>query len=656
MADELKVPSEGRKSRKQSTYYPAAASTSNTKPYSKSAAKRSSVLALGSIEHLQYYFTKTGLAAKQKPGFKAKGLVPAIGGGHLRTPSAISGIPQIAFDLPPSPVVPPTIQHPFVDVVKDYEVDPEELLPGLVADLQRVSDLWHIGRPEEEVATPAPAKQDALRPTPTIASPGEFDVLLVLQATTNAIRSVRNYLVALPDETPILNTAPTFRPHTISHRPSPAKKPAQRPGNDPLSKIRREALDVLAALRGIEERYRLPMTDDSFEGASENGSGSTRSAPSPSGHHSGDDDSESTASFNFSMVTVPGRKKTVPVWPDEEEDVMNDDTEQERRENWDEKLVLGGGWLYRNDVSFSDVQQEKQVVVKYLNTVDAVLFPGDHQNGVRGWSKTLDKIQDERRGSSRNSSVNGRLTPERQPSPVAKLRAKRSGGLLTDTMQAMTLTEEPEDEPASPMDEEHLPNWAKRTAFVDDPMGRTFALLVHLLPVELLHLLPPPSETPSSEALMMSLCSGQLLCVAYNAGVRKSKKPWGYINANAVHDIAALEADAAKDGEGEGEKEKRRTAWTFRRTENLRLWAAALKMRYMIPLVSPANLTAGGSPRNGTPATSPSALTLSFGHNVTPFFFDAAIVAKKGPLWEEMLHDAVILWVNAVVAEKRGDS
>jgi hypothetical protein len=36
------------------------------KPFSRSAAKRDSVMALGSIEHLQYYFTKTGIAAKKK--------------------------------------------------------------------------------------------------------------------------------------------------------------------------------------------------------------------------------------------------------------------------------------------------------------------------------------------------------------------------------------------------------------------------------------------------------------------------------------------------------------------------------------------------------------------------------------------------------------
>jgi len=36
------------------------------KPFSRSAAKRESVLALGSIEHLQQYFTKTGMVNKKK--------------------------------------------------------------------------------------------------------------------------------------------------------------------------------------------------------------------------------------------------------------------------------------------------------------------------------------------------------------------------------------------------------------------------------------------------------------------------------------------------------------------------------------------------------------------------------------------------------------
>ena len=40
--------------------------TKQLKPFSRSAAKRESVMALGSIEHLQHYFAKTGIAANKK--------------------------------------------------------------------------------------------------------------------------------------------------------------------------------------------------------------------------------------------------------------------------------------------------------------------------------------------------------------------------------------------------------------------------------------------------------------------------------------------------------------------------------------------------------------------------------------------------------------
>jgi hypothetical protein len=56
-----------RKTRRQTAFYPNMNSANKPqKPFSRSAAKRESVMALGSIEHLQYFFTKTGLAAKKK--------------------------------------------------------------------------------------------------------------------------------------------------------------------------------------------------------------------------------------------------------------------------------------------------------------------------------------------------------------------------------------------------------------------------------------------------------------------------------------------------------------------------------------------------------------------------------------------------------------
>ena len=106
--------------------------------------------------------------------------------------------------------------------------------------------------------------------------------------------------------------------------------------------------------------------------------------------------------------------------------------------------------------------------------------------------------------------------------------------------------------------------------------GRLHAVLLNFLPASLLPLLPPPHSP--RVAILDALSSGQLLCIAYNAGVRRSRKPWGYINKDAVHDIAAIEAKAAAEEAAEGGKdgdaaEKRKKGWTFRRTDNLRLWA-----------------------------------------------------------------------------------
>lgn len=54
------------KKARRMTVYPNVNSTNKVeKPFSRSAAKRGSVMALGSIEHLQHYFTKAGLSASK---------------------------------------------------------------------------------------------------------------------------------------------------------------------------------------------------------------------------------------------------------------------------------------------------------------------------------------------------------------------------------------------------------------------------------------------------------------------------------------------------------------------------------------------------------------------------------------------------------------
>lgn len=115
---------------------------------------------------------------------------------------------------------------------------------------------------------------------------------------------------------------------------------------------------------------------------------------------------------------------------------------------------------------------------------------------------------------------------------------------------------------------------------MEDLIGRAHAILNHFLPKELLTVLQPP-EPPS--AFLDSLSSGQLLCVAYNAVVRKSKKPWGYISKDGIHDIIALEK--ANEEMREGSKK----GWTFRRTDNLRLWVGYVFLshtNFLVPKTS----------------------------------------------------------------------
>ena len=117
----------------------------------------------------------------------------------------------------------------------------------------------------------------------------------------------------------------------------------------------------------------------------------------------------------------------------------------------------------------------------------------------------------------------------------------------------------------------------RSTLCADRRTGRLHALLVALLPADLLRLLPMSSSDHAE--ILRALSSGQILCTAYNTGVRRSRKPWGYVSKDAIHDIAALEEARAAEGSAtEGGKR----GWTFRRTDNLRLWAACVHLSSLL--------------------------------------------------------------------------
>ncbi|KLO07397.1 hypothetical protein SCHPADRAFT_945305 [Schizopora paradoxa] len=177
-----------------------------------------------------------------------------------------------------------------------------------------------------------------------------------------------------------------------------------------------------------------------------------------------------------------------------------------------------------------------------------------------------------------------------------------------------------------------------------------------------------------------------------------SPKPWTFINEDSIHDIAALEAHAAVEAEGgDAAAEKRTKGWTFRRTDNLRLWAAALKLRYLLPLVTPPtssgvpthadalkSVIAGSSTVSSSAATTPtaspaptqtkfhipppnsaglassaSAPTVAGSRRVEAapgsVIFDAKVVARKDEGWDSMLEHVVFRWIGAVVDEERRD-
>ncbi|KAH7334104.1 hypothetical protein B0J17DRAFT_675328 [Rhizoctonia solani] len=704
-----------KKSRRQTAIYPNTL-RSTPKPFSRSAAKRESVMALGSIEHLQHYFTKTGLQSKQRPMIRGKGLVPAIGGkhgiGHVRAASSVTSIPE----LPPSPMVPmSTSRIPFVHLPKTYHVDPAQLKPGVIRDLKAVEQAWKI--------TPEASEADA-EPAPTNQ---KLDVLDTLRITTHAIRTVRDYVVALPDDHPthtgkglgvyrssafsapgtkkdpvvqmnlgvqslasvlsanvpaspgrnlsggsqrIVSPTPSLTPGSVPGSPAKPRPslPATNTGvstqpfpsrpEEPIALIRRAALEVLISLRSLEEKSRVQGAEDpsatpeqssSMLTAQDAHSASSRSGTPAFLSTSGDEaDKESATSFPQSSqsqaqtlprlktptgaatetVLVHGRG-AVQVWSEsDEEDFFAD--EPEKKEVWDERLVLGGGWLYRQDLSSSEIEDAKSAVGRYLDVVDAMIFRGKGA-GRRGWDR-------ERRKGRKSELASGSETPATN-SVMSDSEDEVASRRVTEAMRYLSVLGEREMDELVEEDEEGedeedgLPEWATVEPFGSDLIARANSLLRYLLPP---HLLPCLPITPTRDTLLNALSDGHLLCAAYNAGVRKSKKAWGFINAESIHETALATSE-----------EKAAGSWTFRRRENLGLWAAALKLRYVIDIV-PAEHSVAPT-RHFHQAPRAEATHVQYAPNQ----FSPIVIAKREAGWEDMLERAIWEWVNAVVTERK---
>lgn len=323
---------------------------------------------------------------------------------------------------------------------------------------------------------------------------------------------------------------PRFRPSSL--QPVPIKRVvsggAGAAASDPLARIRRSALDVLTVLRTLEDSARVPLDDDAYDAQSDRLSSqdsrspetqhptllepepepidllapSRGASPTPKGAP-GRPSLGHDVSFAVSLVTLPGRAEGVPVWDEPEDDFNMSDGEGagEKHDVWDERLVLGGGWLYRQDIKLSDLKAPREVVGRYLNACDEVLFGGpiaaqaeDASEGSgstsrRSWLAERARLEKEKaRAGSRRSSLG------RERSPAGSREGKRV--VSADVMNAMramviteenSLVEEPEGEEErssegasiASVDDEELPVWARRNAFVDDLLGASAILLLH---------------------------------------------------------------------------------------------------------------------------------------------------------------------------------
>ncbi|KAF8335400.1 uncharacterized protein EI90DRAFT_3153008 [Cantharellus anzutake] len=725
---------ERKKQRRQTAVYPNINSTNKVeKPFSKSAAKRDSVLALGSIEHLQHYFTKTGLSASKKP-LSGKGpFVPAL--GPLAIPQDQPSVPTLIFDLPPSPELPKsTVSHapPSVDPTPFIDVD--ALKATAIQDLEDVQTCWSLSPTGSSALGLQTMK--LLDPfSPSVPS-NHLNILDLLKVTTRAIRSVRNYMLALPEDDPSLK----FRPHVVdafrnqphqkvkyaslrvvspkkstkslhhitTQAPPPQVLTVPLPPST-LTLIRKSALDVLGALRDIEERCRLPMSDDPFE-MTGSGVGNRRISQSPTpfltertaspSTHSADDDvselgggtavssstswssprggrraTKSPSRPDVVPLIVQGRNKAVHVWADPSDDEWEDDIDEDsKRDPWDERLVLGGGWLYRNDVDLASLGKEKEIVNQYLDVVDEILFGGaSGVPGHRGWVRAKIEMAsgsklNKRTGRPSFGGVGGspRKTDEKRLVSHRLLHAMNDLASVKETEDTDDAAIEEEEEEEEEIPDNELPDWAKRSKFHHEPLSRLLSFLISYLPPDLLPFLPfpptPPSSPPASPSsaqrkfrskLLDVLSDGQIICTAYNGAVRKSKRPWGFIQLETVHDLLELTEDSDVEEEkdpmslGSGMQTKGKTTWTFRRTENLRFWAAAVGLRYMIPFTDSPLAEDGSAKRLKLPRTFIDPILSP------PIFFDPRVPARREEGWEDMLERALFRWLDAVLLETR---
>ncbi|GAA6034411.1 hypothetical protein JCM8097_002712 [Rhodosporidiobolus ruineniae] len=640
--------------------------THSSRAFSRSAEKRQSVMALPSIQHLQHNFARLAL-----DNSKPRSVAEMVGGplsveerkearrksALLRRASAqhagelVEELEEAEDEGAAGDLLGPAPEKPEVDTRFPWEKDEglsgpavrseQELRADVLQGLEAVCERWGLiahlsltslsrsptpssrrlsrssysgtSSPDpSRSASPAlflSASSSAQRPTSpfsdtSAATTEDKDVPFVLDlltTTTSAIRAVQAYVVALPSST--FSSFPSST--SSSAAPLGSSDAANRSTGDGRDDLPHLRLSTAARPR---TSLALPVSVSSSSSSSSTAKGKARTAEG--------EEPELLAELRRRSLEVLGVLREL-----------------------EGRFRLPPPNSHAGDEKENEGERAYDPAVSLAEVLDAAEKEAEEQ--VKGWVEVVGRVLE---GASKARSGRRR-----------RGRRSEEGGV----------SEEEGDE------EEEVPEWA-REAVEGDGLARAHALLLahaSYLPPSLSSL--PPSYTSSSRSLFLhTLSSGTLLCHAYNATLRHSSpRPFGFIPASSVHAIPLEAAEGEGDGEGarsagmvreasaasadsETGEGRGKVGGTFRRVENLRVWAAALKFRYALPLVFPsaAPLSLPSSPAlsSAPPSSAPSP-------SENALLFDPRLVARQeeGSGWEEMLERVVEAWAGAVGREWR---
>ncbi|KAJ9477697.1 hypothetical protein PHBOTO_001267 [Pseudozyma hubeiensis] len=685
--DELAQDGKTLRKKRSVLFYPSAglASKSNQQPFSRSAAKRDSIMALGSIGYLQHLYTKQGIANRKRPmtkgamtlaiGAAGEAMVSgSAGSSSAGSPTATTPTGQWVsiqiteedeqFQLPPSPEAASYTRPKYLHVAKPLQADSQALRTLLIADLDRLSTVWGLSdwiAENEAVSAIRTMLSEGPELSPARGATGYASVHLpdMIDATTKAIRSVRSYVLSLPQR--------SRTPGTTSNEPS---------GRD---RFKRQS-----SFSGIVRPGQIgsPVSTNSSEILHQSGTPgeSSTSRPRlgrhPSSSHAEEDEDhlgtirKAALQMLSALRDMEERNRTVVLGSNEGDALdtsagVNTDPDESSTSR-DAKFTSGAGYLYRSHLTLADLAAEREILQSYLETVDSA----------------MSSLAVSRQCTRRRSSADGKLTREAGISTI-----------VTDSAPSIRVDTATTDVSSDPAWTDQGLSSAERIAeFMIDHCENLAGFTPRVERMQV--------ARDDLEAFLPLLSDGYLLCQAFNEAVRRSDKPWGYISSREMHDLEAEEAALshkeslrvreAKEAESLNFQTRRqggasenapsandeqsqihsveavnRPGWTFRRTENLRVWATALKLRYQIQttatrvsITKPSessgptygSLGLGRLSLHGRRVASESHVASSTSSKMIDF--DPIRTARRDPGWQQGLTNLLLAWIDAVAQEQ----